>query len=208
MIYGQSEIESESEIGAESPSESESETAEQFSRYAIGIYGGFHFFYPNDVNDYIESELAGTTATSGFKNMILCFDIGLGFKYMYNENFGIKAGVDGLLGPKIVMNADYSYLLSAVSPGASALAVLPLGDDFSLFAGIGPDFYFSWFKSYFGYGIGGKAELGVQVNREAEVSLVGRYAKIPNRKKINGSKPDFDMEFTGVEIRATYWFNL
>lgn len=192
---------------------------ENQSPFALGMHFGFHFFNPQDVNDYIEYDLEQYSVETGFTSIILCFDLGLDLKYMANESLGVKFGVDGLLAPKLVTVQDYYtgatetevYALSGICLSAMGLFSVPVDNDMSFFIGAGPDFYYSSFEDYSGYGFGGRVQAGVMLAHGTEISLVGRIAKIPNKKSIDtgfGSfTPDFDMDYTGIELKMTYYPN-
>ncbi len=193
--------------------DSESDDSAGATGAALGIHFGFHFFYPNDVNDYIENDLQNYMTTSGTKSMFLCFDLGLDSRYMFTENLGVKFGFDWLLAPKLATgDSSEGYLLSGICLSPTALAVIPIDKEKSIFIGAGPDYYFTWFEDYSGYGIAGHARLGLMLENGIEVSLLGRYAKIKNKKEINTlagkATPDFTMDFSGVELKLAKFFDL
>jgi len=181
------------------------------SSFSFGPHIGFHFFSCKDVNQYIKDDLSEYMVTGGTTNMFLAFDLGFDLKKMMTENLAIKLGVDWLLAPKFATadnGESFSYLFSGISLSAAGLVFIPLSKKVSLIFGAGPDYYFTKFEDFAGSGFGGRAQFGIRTKYDFEISLIGRYAKIKNDKTVNGTTPDFLMDFTGVEINCVKYFEL
>ena len=179
------------------------------SSFSFGPHFGFHFFSCDDVNQYIDDDLSEYSVEGGSTDMFLAFDLGIDLKKMMTENLAIKFGVDGLISPKFVSTSDgesFTYVFKAVSLSATGLVFIPISTNVSFLIGAGPDYYFTWFEDYAGSGFGGRVQLGIKTKYDFEASLIGRYAKIENDKNINGATPDFEMDFSGVEINCVKYF--
>jgi len=185
------------------------DSSDSASSFSFGPHIGFHFFSCEDVNQYIEDDLSEYYVDGGTTDMILAFDIGFDMKKMFNDYLAIKFGVDWLLSPKFVTTNTgeaFSYLFSAVTLSPTVLAFIPVSKNVAFFLGAGPDYYFTWFEDFAGSGLGGRAQFGIKTKYDFEASLIGRYAKIENDKSVNGVTPDFEMDFSGVEINCVKYF--
>jgi len=124
---------------------------------------GIGFFYPGDVNDYIEEELvAGTIATNTELYMYLEVKGGLTFRL---KQVDFSALLEYDIAPKFVVVSgggdDFSYSYSRISPEISANYYIPgKSGKNAFFIGGGINYSFMKFEDFSASAPGVKVQLG------------------------------------------------
>ena len=161
---------------------------------------GFGFFYPKDVNDYIESLYNNAYMTYGTTDIFMNFYASLGIIKEFEGDIALKVSGEIAFAPKIisVTNGEGSgfYSLNRLSPMVCIDKYFPVADNSALFIGLGAHLNYLQFKSWNAITPGGHLELGYRLSfddYDVEAFVAGDY--------ING-KADSNMSLNYTGIRA------
>ena len=174
----------------------------------IQIGGGFSygFFYPIDVNEYIENMYTNyiTTNTEIYMN----FSFRLVAGVMVNKNIGVRGQLSASFAPKVVVGADDFYSLNRYAPGAGMDFFIPLDNNAnSLFGGITADLSFMSFEGYKSTGIGYQLRGGMRWAGTGN-GFFDFFGAIDLAKhKTNALELPY-LSYNGVQLGVTAYLNL
>jgi hypothetical protein len=174
----------------------------------IGL--GIGFFYPQDVNDYIKSDLSSMGYTALNEDLYMYLEIKAGVALRLKKvDFNLALEYD--LGPKVVVGGDetFTYGFNRISPELSFNYYIPNNSGKNAFF-IGAGFHYSFmkFEEFSGSAPGFKAQLGYSLQFSKfnlQPYLAFRYAKSTDTSTNFGS--DFDLDYTGGQIGVVLSFH-
>ena len=176
------------------------------------------WFYPQDVNDYLDDEMAGTML-SGFTGMVMHFGFGLSVSVYPLPFLGLRPNIQVYMAPKEFQYTGASssteiYMLAAFAPGFAADFIVNPASRAQFFVSAGFAYYLATFNGDFENqysGDGPTAEAGVGLNlmfdgtltKGMSLGLYGKYADIPVKSSEGEEyRPNLrSMNFSGVVFR-------
>lgn len=171
---------------------------------------GFGFFYPKDVNEYIENDLPAMDYQIGFSDMIMYFEghVSLTFKIKWID---ITSIVEYAIAPKYITvsgssEGDYFYSFGRLSPGVLANFYFPIGSGkHALYAGGGAQYHFMKFEDYNGNNIGFRLNAGISLqfrNFNLQPYVAFNIANAKDEEVEN-----FNLNYTGGQIGVNLSFH-
>ena len=176
---------------------------------AFGI--GIGFFYPGDVNDYIEASLpAGYVMEYGFNDLIMNITLQGGVTFRMKQ-FDISGLFEYALAPKYIMvtnGDDYPFFFHRFSPGIAANYYVPVGTGRHAFmVGGGINYSFMKFEQFTGSSPGFRIQAGFSLQfGHFNLQPYGAfsYAKATDNETDWG---DFTLNYTGGQIGVNLSFH-
>jgi len=171
---------------------------------------GFGFFYPKDVNEYIENDLPTMDYEIGFSDIIMYFEghASLTFKIKWID---ITSLVEYAIAPKYIAvtgssEGDYFYAFTRLSPGILTNFYFPIGSGkHALYAGGGVQYHFMKFEEYKGNNIGFRLNAGISLQfRKFNLQPFIAF-NIANAK--DEESESFDLNYTGGQIGVNLSFH-
>ncbi len=130
----------------------------EFDNFGIGFGIGFGFFYPGDVNDWIEREYSNYTQEFGSFDIIMNENISLVATFRPINMLRINISAEAGIGPKLVTTDDAGtnfHNFGRYSGGVEAYLNVPFGSGRnSMLFGVGSFFHHMYFEDYSGNTIG------------------------------------------------------
>jgi hypothetical protein len=170
----------------------------------IGI--GIGFFYPSDVNDYIDYDLSNYITIN--EDMYMYLEIKGGLTYRLKK-VDFSALVEFDVAPKIATTGDetYTYFFTRLAPEISVNYYISnrTGKN-AFFIGAGVSYAFLTFKDYSASAPGVKAQLGYSMQFgkfNMQPYLAFRYNKATDSATLG----NFDLDFTGGQIGLIFSFH-
>ncbi len=180
----------------------------------FAVYPGFGiglgFFYPKDVNEYIENELPTSDYQIGFTDIIMYFEghVSLTFKIKWID---ITSLIEYAIAPKYITvsgssEGDYFYSFGRFSPGILTNFYFPFGSGkHALYAGGGVQYHFMNFEEYEGSTFGFRLNAGISL-QFGKFNLQPFVAfNIANAK--DEEVETFNMNYTGGQIGVNLSFH-
>jgi hypothetical protein len=152
-------------------------------RVCFGAGIDIGFFYPKDVNDYIDRELPSGETVFGVNGLYANYGLHTTLGYKIYRNWEFQWLVEGVMAPKYVTTTigDYYYDFWRLSTGVLVNFHIPLNaiGKHSIFIGAGPFFHNMTFKEYNASTIGARFQVGFSINNykfNPQIYLAGDYA--------------------------------
>jgi hypothetical protein len=191
--------------------ESSSQPLHVYPTFGIGI----GFFYPQDVNEYIENEITSEYTDTYNTEMYAYYEIKAGVTFRLKK-VDFSAILEYDIAPKyMVVNGGSSssvfYSFSRFAPELSANYYIPTSSSGkqALFIGGAVNYSFMTFKSFSASAPGFKVQLGysLQVGKmNMQPYLAFRYATATD-KSDDYAYPDFELNYTGGQIGINFSFH-
>jgi len=170
---------------------------------------GIGFFYPKDVNDYIQDEIISDYGSSYNTDLYMYLEIKGGVTFRL-KSVDFSALLEYDIAPKFVVvsggnNISYSY--SRFAPEISVNFYIPnQSGNHAFFIGGGVNYSFMHFKEFSASSPGFKLQLGYSLqfgkfNLQPNVAF--RYVKATSSSK----DVDFDLDYTGGQIGVILSFH-
>jgi hypothetical protein len=171
---------------------------------------GFGFFYPKDVNNYIENDLPTLDYQIGFSEIIMYFEghASLTFKIKWID---ITTLIEYAIAPKYISvtgssEGDYFYTFGRFSPGILTNFYFPIGSGkHALYAGGGVQYHFMKFEEYKGKNIGFRLNAGISLQFKKFNLQPFLAFNIANAK--DEEIESFDLNYTGGQIGVNLSFH-
>lgn len=130
----------------------------EFDKFGIGLGIGFGFFYPGDVNDWINNKYSNYNMELGSTDLYMTEQIAFVTTFRPIEMIRINVLAEAAIGPKMVMTNDDGtnfHNFGRYSVGAEAYLNVPIGSGrHSILFGVGSLFHQMYFEDYSGNTIG------------------------------------------------------
>jgi len=173
------------------------------SRLCFGVGIDIGFFYPTDVNNYIEDNLPSGYATEyGFTGMYSNYGLHVLLGYKIYKNWEFQWVSEAAMAPKFIIyngteSGDSFYDFWRISSGIMANVHIPTNayGKHSFFFGVGPILHYMTFKDYSGATIGPRLQVGFSLNNykfNPQVYLAADYANVSD----NG----FNLNYSSIKI--------
>jgi hypothetical protein len=169
------------------------------SRFCFGAGLDIGFFYPSDVNNFIENDLPDGETTFGYMGIFANFGLHVTLGYKIYKHLEFQWLFEGVAAPKYVSTnvGDYSYNFWRVSSGVMGNFHIPMNSTgkHSFYFGIGPILHSMTFKKYSSMAVGPRLQLGVSLNNykfNPQIYLAGDYA--------SANDQGFNLDYSSVKI--------
>lgn len=159
------------------------------------------FFSPDEVNNYIEDALSGYEMNFGTTDLIMNFNIGLGFGFRFYNLVELQTVTEYSISPKtiLVTNGDnLSFTFSRFSAGLMANFMIPLSSNerrTSFILGGGMIYHSMSFEDYAASKMAPRFQAGISINNNKFNPQILLSADIA--KAYDG---DFELDYSGVRI--------
>ena len=182
---------------------------------SFGIGGGIGFFYPQDINRYLNDNYSSYMLTSGVYDMFLYFVVNAKGSFFFTKNTELQLEAEWAFSPKFIAvdgEAD-TYFYHRLTPAVKFHIHFPLRDDYSVY--FGPGINWNRMKlntpngsDYHGNCIGFSGQGGVMVRFEKSAMQPFVTVNIINSKNIEDGLTTSisNFSFTGVQIGNIYFF--
>ena len=173
---------------------------------------GFGFFYPKDVNDYIEASLpAGYVTEYGFSDLIVYYDLHAGITFRMKQ-FDISGILEYNIAPKLIFitnGDDMSFVFHRVAPGISANYYIPMASGIhAFFIGGGFQYSFMIFEDFKASSPGFKLQAGVSLQfSRINIQPFGAFVYAIATDSSNPDWGDFSMNYTSGQIGVNLSFH-
>jgi len=170
------------------------------------------FFYPSDVNDYIESTLGSFYSTEfGSEDMFMYLELygGVAFRL---KRMDVTGFLEYALAPKwvVVTNGDdISFTFSRISPGVNANYYIPIGSGkHALFVGGGIQYHIMDFEEFYASAPGFRLQAGISLQfGKFNIQPYGAFKYARATDSDNDLGGDFDLNYTGGQIGFFFSFH-
>lgn len=173
---------------------------------------GIGFFYPRDVNDYIESSLpSGYVTEYGFTELIMYLDLHAGVTFRMKQ-FDISGMVEYDIAPKLVMitnGDDLSFMYNRFAPGISANYYIPVASGrHAFFIGGGVNYSFMKLEDFKASSPGLRLQAGfsLQLNK-FNLQPFGAFNYAGATDSSDPEWEDFRMNYTSGQIGVNLSFH-
>ena len=124
------------------------------------------FFNPTDVNEYISEDLSEYTISFGTTDMVMNFNIDLGFSFRFFNLFELQPIFEYSISPKLISGADENYVFSKYSGGLIGNFLIPVAQNrkHSIIVGGGMLYNNMTFKEFNGSSINPRFQAGFSMN--------------------------------------------
>jgi hypothetical protein len=191
---------------------SQDSTAKSLTVYpTFGL--GIGFFYPEDVNQYIEDEIVAGYGSSYNTNMYMYLEVKGGVTFRLKQ-VDFSALLEYDIAPKFVMVSDgdnFSYTFSRISPEISANYYIPSrSGKNAFFIGGGVNYSFMTFKEFSASNPGFKIQLGYSMQMgKFNLQPYGafRYVKATDSSSSDPVWDNFELSYTGGQIGVLLSFH-
>ena len=196
----------------------ESKPGPKLFYFGAGVNVGF--FYPSDINDYLEDRYSNYVLEFGTYSMIMYYTFNIDGAFFFSRFTELKLELECSASPKFI-SADETdiYLFNRITPGLKFNFHIPAGTKMSVYLGPGvnynrlkfkgPDFT----KTRTCLGLSGQA--GVMIRfRKFAIQPGFTFNYIPGKKEDSSDEPDYattyqtglDFSYTGGQIGCTFYF--
>lgn len=163
------------------------------------------FFYPSDVNDYIESSLGSSYTTEyGSEDIFMYLELQGGIAFRMNR-IDISGFLEYAFAPKwivVTQGDNITFNFSRLSPGVNANYYIPIGTGkHSMFVGGGVQYNIMDFEEFHASSPGFKIQGGISL--QFGKFNIQPYAAFKYAKATDSSDRvwgDFDLNYTGGQI--------
>ncbi len=164
----------------------------------------FGFFNPEDVNAYIENDLSNYSIVAGTSDMILNFNLGLGFGLRFFNLVEAQPIFEYSIAPKIISGADHNYSYSKFSGGMMANFLIPMSPTKknSIIIGAGLFYNSMTFEDFSGSSMNPRFQTGISLNNNRfnpQVILAYDMAKATD-DEFEGFELDYSSFRIGVNL--------
>jgi len=122
------------------------------------------FFYPSQVNDFLDRQTQNKLVLSGFSAMVLQLGIGLSGYIRPTRWLSLRPNFEVYLAPKILEGAqETTYLMWALAPGFASDFIVNPRSRARFFLTVGAAYYFAGFEGDHGHGVGLDGGFGLEV---------------------------------------------
>jgi len=174
---------------------------------------GFGFFYPGDVNDYIQNEMDELGYIEEYNtDMYLYLEIRGGLTYRI-KNFDFNGFLEYDIAPKWIMveggGDDLSYSYSRISPLISVNYFIPVGSGkHAFFLGGGVNYSFMKFKEYSASNPGFKLQAGFSLQfGKFNMQPFGAFNYAKATDTSDPDQGDFELNYTSGQIGVNFSFH-
>lgn len=178
------------------------------------------FFYPADINDWLEEEYKNYTLDFGTYGMITYFTLNLHGSFFFCRYTELKLELELASSPKFIMaDETETYFFNRITPALKFNLHIPAGNKTSVYLGPGinysrlkfkgPDFT----KTRPSLGLSGQAGVMIRFRKFAiQPGITFNY--IPGKKEESSGGNDFvsvnqtglDFSYTGGQIGCAFYF--
>jgi hypothetical protein len=125
----------------------------------------FGFFSPDDVNQYIADDLSNYTVTFGTTDLIMNFNLGVGFGFRILNLVEFQPCFEYSIAPKVISGAD-SYSFTKFSGGMLANFMIPIAPNrrSSILVGGGILYNNMSFEEYSGSSVNPRVQAGLSLH--------------------------------------------
>lgn len=167
---------------------------------------GFGFFYPGDVNDYIEYSLPSSYIIEyGTPEIFMLIDLHAGVTFRM-KRFDVSAMLEYDIAPKFIMvegGDDITFVFSRVAPGITANYYVPVGTGrHAFFLGGNVNYSFMIFEDFRASSPGFKIQLGFSMQfGKFNLQPFGAFNYASGTDSDNSSwGKDFKLNFTNGQV--------
>lgn len=199
----------------------------KYPSYGGGIAFGYSYYFPKDLNDYID--VSGYASDITKEHIHSGIDVGLFLTFALNKYFEIDPEFSYLYSRHSFGNADIDLIVSYLQFGGTIyyIKMIQQGINLRLGGGIsnhrgnvswesGYSVPQTWEGSSIGLHAAAGSELVLSSNMSVSLLIIGRFANIEQLKhkdgyiikKRDGSNKNLHLNFSGIEVKAliSYYF--
>ncbi len=177
-----------------------------------GLGFGIGIFYPSDVNDYINDDMAGYYQQAGTYNMFLY--LGLHGSLTYKIKWFDMAGIaEYAIAPKFIFISNTSEIITynfhRFSPGLLANFHIPMKSERHEFLlGGGAQYHWMKFEDFKGENIGFMFQAGVNFNLSKVILQPHLAVNLAKAEGVNTQgHNNCDLNYSGVQIGLNIFFS-
>lgn len=186
--------------------------------FGVGVNVGF--FYPSDINDYLEDRYTDYILEFGTYSMIMYYTLNVDGSFFFCRFTELKLELELAASPKMIMTDETdTYFLNRITPALKFNFHIPAGNKVSIYMGPGVNYSRLRFKgpefdkTRTCLGFSGQAGVMVRFRKFAiQPGITFNY--IPGKKEESSGGDDFvttyqtglDFSYTGGQIGCTFYF--
>jgi hypothetical protein len=173
---------------------------------------GIGFFYPRDVNNYIESSLpSGYTTEYGFSELIMYLDVHAGITFRMKQ-FDISGMVEYDIAPKLIMvtnGDDINFFYNRLAPGITANYYIPVASGrHAFFIGGGVNYSFLKLEDFTASNPGFRLQAGFSLQfGKFNLQPFGAFNYVSATDSSDPDWEDFKMNYTSGQIGVNMSFH-
>jgi len=195
----------------------------KYPAYGGGISFGYCYYFPNDLNDYIDLQITGTKT----EHINTGINVGLFLAYAPAKYIEIVPELNYMYSRHSFSYANTDLVVSSVQLGCTIYYIKMLRPGINLRFGGGASNYWgnvsweansalTWKGATIGFHSAVGGELVLNSNMSVSLLILGRFAKITELKHSNGyiiKKPDgsndnLHLNLSGIEIKVMLHYYL
>ena len=196
----------------------ESKSGPKLFYFGVGVNIGF--FYPSDINNYLEDRYSDYILEFGTYGMFMYYTLNADGSFFFSRYTELKLELELSASPKLIMtDENETYFFNRITPALKFNFHIPAGNRVSIFFGPGINYSRLKFKgpefTNTRTSLGGSGQAGVMVRfRKFAIQPGFTFNYIPGKGEeilsgndfVTGSQTTMDYNYTGGQIGCTFYF--